>query len=317
MEKYTNEDGWSDFLANQNESNRPRGQPDYEKMKYVYHVTHIDSAASVIEKRGIRAGLVYDESRLNTERTLVTWLSPNQWKDGYRYGNVAFCYDFEREIAKGMNYYWVGVADYKPAAARILITDQDHDSYLSHYDPRKSTGPWRIQEDGSHQRDCRITLEFMLESSLDVDKASIEFVKHHPSFCTNDAPNCPDRGRKPSNAAAIWLAIIAGRENQLTQWALQIKDHDKIRANENIFGAWEIIAAEVQKVVFKGEIAIEQRPAVARAIFAAYGRQNLDDFASLCSLYPNPDLCKKDLVEILEHVTNLSSASLAQQLNWI
>jgi hypothetical protein len=78
---------------------------------------------SIVESGLIRKGLVFDESKLNKERILVTWFSPNYWGPGYRYGNVRFDVDFESMVS-GKHYYWVESIAYGIAACRILVTDQ-------------------------------------------------------------------------------------------------------------------------------------------------------------------------------------------------
>jgi hypothetical protein len=43
----------------------------------VRHVAHVSSARRVVEDGRIKAGLVYDESRLNKSRISVVWVSAN------------------------------------------------------------------------------------------------------------------------------------------------------------------------------------------------------------------------------------------------
>ena len=57
--------------------------------------------------RHSQGGVSIVESRLNTERILVTWLSPNDWTNagGFRYGNIAFELDWP-DLVDGMRFYW-------------------------------------------------------------------------------------------------------------------------------------------------------------------------------------------------------------------
>jgi hypothetical protein len=64
----------------------------------VSHVAHFSSALDILGDKTIRAGLVYDESKLNKDRILVGWLSPNHWGDGFRYGTVLFSWLFRHVI---------------------------------------------------------------------------------------------------------------------------------------------------------------------------------------------------------------------------
>src|SRR5215472_9733574 len=74
--------------------------------EYVCHVCHVEDAVRIFEDGEIRPSLVSDESKLRTTRTIVTWLSPNHWVNGFRYGNVAFQFEWKRLIA-GKQLYWV------------------------------------------------------------------------------------------------------------------------------------------------------------------------------------------------------------------
>lgn len=74
-------------------------------------------------------------------RTLVNWLSPNRWYDGFRHGNVVFEVSFEK-MSNVQNYYWVETRDYNAIAHHILLTDFEH-SELERYDPTVDNGPWR------------------------------------------------------------------------------------------------------------------------------------------------------------------------------
>src|SRR5688572_6170364 len=62
----------------------------------VWHVTHVQTGIEIVRGGQLTPQLIYDESRLNTERILVVWLSPNDWTNagGFRYGNVAFQLDW-------------------------------------------------------------------------------------------------------------------------------------------------------------------------------------------------------------------------------
>lgn len=84
--------------------------------KEVSHVSHVEAALKIVGEKKIRQGLVFDESMLNTERILVTWVSPNSWVNGFRYGNVRFTYDFV-DLIKGKKFYWVeAMTAYSPTA---------------------------------------------------------------------------------------------------------------------------------------------------------------------------------------------------------
>ena len=71
----------------------------------VRHVVHVPFARRIIEDGRIKAGLVYDESRLNTSRTSVTWVSANTWGPGSIYGTVEFRFSWA-DIVAGQKLYW-------------------------------------------------------------------------------------------------------------------------------------------------------------------------------------------------------------------
>ena len=48
---------------------------DEEELDVVRHVVHLPTARRIIEDGRIKAGLIYDESRLNTSRLSVVWVS--------------------------------------------------------------------------------------------------------------------------------------------------------------------------------------------------------------------------------------------------
>ena len=75
-------------------------------LRSISHVTHLDPAWRIFQAKELTAGLVFDESILRKKRILVTWLSPNDWADGYRYGNVRFTFDF-RALVESLRCYWV------------------------------------------------------------------------------------------------------------------------------------------------------------------------------------------------------------------
>jgi hypothetical protein len=118
---------WHQFRVGIPSDNPRWTESDCAPFDEVWHVTHIPNALTILDHGAIRPQLVYDESILNTRRTLVNWVSPNHWVRDYRYGNVAFNFDWY-QFVKGKQYYWVeSIGHYSPNACRILITDIDHD----------------------------------------------------------------------------------------------------------------------------------------------------------------------------------------------
>lgn len=191
----------------------------------VAHVTHIDSSLSIIKSGKITSGLVFDNSKLNTDRILVVWCSPNYWYSGSRYGNVSFEFNFKKLIS-GKNYYWVESIDYGVKACRILVTGNEH-SNLPLYDPRTKTGPWWYdQNNDKHYFNGKYCLEFMFEQDIYLSSLSkISFTQHHPKWCANhrtNPANCPDLGLVENTAKIIWLLQAMSHDVDIKQ--IKIED---------------------------------------------------------------------------------------------
>src|SRR5262249_5847503 len=96
----------------------------------VRHVTHLPAARRLIEDGRIKAGLVYDESRLNRSRISVAWLSANTWGNGSLYGTVEFQFSWADIIERNPHIYWVeAITSYNPIAFRFLLSDRQLSSH--------------------------------------------------------------------------------------------------------------------------------------------------------------------------------------------
>jgi hypothetical protein len=180
----------------------------------IWHVSHLRYAKRIFEDDSIRAGLVYDKSKLNKSRTRVVWLSPNDWNYGSRYGNVRFEFDW-KSLIEGCLFYWVESINYQPRAARILISADEHGD-LEPYDPAKDNGPW-ILEDGEHLWNGSFCLEVMLERDIPLsDCTKIDFTRHHDNQCCIEPWwECRDRGVESGESTlrfCAWLAANKGGE---------------------------------------------------------------------------------------------------------
>jgi len=86
----TAQDDWSRYSVGQVSKKKNWVNPDCVSLSVVTHVTHVQLGLDILRAGRIAPQLIYDDSRLNTQRILVTWLSPNDWSNagGFRYGNV-------------------------------------------------------------------------------------------------------------------------------------------------------------------------------------------------------------------------------------
>ncbi len=88
------------------------------ELNTVRHVAHAPTACRIIEDRKIKAGLVYDESRLKKSRISVTWVSANTWAWGSIYGTVEFRFNWKQLIERKKIYWVEAITTYRPDACR-------------------------------------------------------------------------------------------------------------------------------------------------------------------------------------------------------
>jgi hypothetical protein len=175
------------------------GNPTWE-LTTVRHITHVPAARRVIEDGKIKAGLVYDKSKLKTSRLSVSWVSANTWTSGSIYGTVEFRFDW-KTLIEGQSIYWVEVIDdYNPPAYRLLLSKQPITSPLvKSYDPATAKGPLKLADDKWYWNGWNLTSEFMIADDLPLDKVSgLDFVKHHEKICPPREHNCDEMKNQPS-----------------------------------------------------------------------------------------------------------------------
>jgi hypothetical protein len=120
------------------------GQENSADLTTVRHIAHVQDARRIIEDGRLKAGLVYDESRLNRSRISVAWVSANTWALGSIYGTVEFQFAWA-DLVAGRNVYWVEAMNYRPPAYRLLLSKRDISAGLiKPYNPAKDEGPLRL-----------------------------------------------------------------------------------------------------------------------------------------------------------------------------
>lgn len=262
---------WTEFQVGPPSNSEDWFQPDCKTFDHVYHVTHIDLAWQILVDGRITAGLVYDKSKLRTERILVTWLSPNDWTNngGFRYGNVRFAFEWE-QLARDMNYYLVeSITSYRPTACRILATKNDYRGLLDEYDPTIGDGPWWYDaENDTHYWNGKYCLEMMLDEHLNIDDCvGVDFVDHHRHYCNVDPRNCPSRGLRLGPASTLFIAGVVAKEIELNALQDDILDsaHGLLRSD-----------LAHKDIEYRGSIIHEDRAALpqVRAVLDSYSRLN-------------------------------------------
>jgi len=267
----------------------PKLRPRWEKYKItgdnqtdlntLQHVAHIRTAFRIFEDKRIKAGLINDESKLNKSRILVTWLSPNTWYRGYRYGNVSFEVDFKK-IIKRQKLYWVETIPYQTPACRILVTTKEHPD-LPPYDPRSDDGPLRYKGK-EYARNGNICLEFMLENDMELDAINrISFVKHHPESCCIDAGACMDKNRPTGEVSAVVLAHMLSNAPDIDTSLFTLKtETGKIKAEAFDEGIDFILLKAARAKTFLGAKTLksENKMAIIKASMAFIVNHDIPSF---------------------------------------
>lgn len=282
---------WAKFKVGDVSTQRNWTNPDCQPLETVSHVAHHDIARRIMCDGIIRSDLVCDESKLNSERILVSWLSPNDWDGagGFRYGNVRFQYDFE-SLVIGKNYYWVESLAYGIEACRILITEKNWSDLLDPYDPSHRDGPWWYDaESKTHYRNGYYTLEFMFEEDLRVrNSTSLDFVRHHANRCNISPGSCPDRGISGPIAALKFMAFLLADTCALPKKLFTDK-HNKSRFfnDDYLYHFGSLRRLIIDNATFTGHVTAgsDTAKALVRAIFHAYADDHEDELYNLAALF--------------------------------
>ncbi|MCI0744497.1 MAG: hypothetical protein L0Y58_03730 [Verrucomicrobia subdivision 3 bacterium] len=266
--------------------------PDCQPLNYIYHVAHIPVALEILRTGCLTPRLVYDKSKLNQRRITVTWLSPNFWNAGSRYGNIQFVFDWKR-LAGGddKRFYWVEAINYSPDACRILVTknDRSNESDLIEFDPTVGDGPWWWDTStDAHWWNGDYCLEIMAEGKLPISKCErVEFVDHHPHGCCIDPNKCQYKGLGKERAAALFLAATISQEIDLSPIKLIPAGTRALTAFDMPCRGWSAIWREIRDLQFSGPIT-SQMPAalpILRAALGAYSRTNQSECKMLSALF--------------------------------
>lgn len=259
----------------------------------VSHTSHISSAIDIIEAGEVRPSLVFDESILNDQRILVSWLSPNYWSTGFRYGNIKFDFSFN-ELIEGKKFYWVEAVAYKIQACRILITDINRKSQLEPYDPASKAGPWWFDTANNiHYFNNNYCLEFMFEAPVELDLLKkLDFVEHHSSYCSINrySPNrCRELGLNSSRGGALFLTRAAVAKVNLSGFSKHfIRDNGKPN-NILEFAFLEFVSQVSLNTKFSGTLTEDSESSIAvmRAIMSAFTFSSKKEAKFLSALFKN------------------------------
>lgn len=286
-----------------------------KRFDVVGHTTHVIQGPTIFADGQLSSNLVYDNSTLQTRRIKVVFVSPNDWNNGYRYGNIRFDFNWS-QLWQGKHAYWVETALYRIHAPRILVTSRDLalDPYWGPrvYDPTIYGGPWwEDPATGIHYFNNDHCLELMIEEDLLLSNATAcKVVSHHPSFCClhrNNPQACPDLGKDAKYAASRFLAGLAGSRVKSSLALLTYESGGTYHPNHTLLKCWACLVKDLQNlnVPMTGGLQSGQGPslAVARSMLNAFSKGWNDDTAALVSQFPSIDelvsSCRAVVEEIL------------------
>jgi hypothetical protein len=278
------------------------GGDNSAELTTVRHIAHVPHARRIVEDGRIKAGLVYDESRLNTSRISVAWVSANTWGLGSIYGTVEFQFAWA-DLIPGQKIYWVEVmTGYRPHAYRLLLSKRDIQSNLIiPYDPAKDEGPLRLK-DGKHYWNAAYTSEFMIEDDLSLDLCTgINFVMHHRDYCRPFGSECDDRKNqpRPQRTGGRLLSFVLGNGQHILDEQFKSKEawEPSTKLDTAYGGLEHSLSRQVQ---FTGPI-IEDGGCqdVVRGSLALYGGDQVKQARNLLALISSRDNFTKALKEIV------------------
>lgn len=280
------------------------GKENSKELTTVRHVAHVQSARRIVEDRCIKAGLIYDQSRLNTSRISVAWVSANTWGLGSIYGTVEFQFAWA-DLIVGQKIYWVeAMMDYSPPAYRLLLSKRDIPTGVTPYDPTKDEGPLQLK-DGKYYWNGAFTSEFMIEDDLSLDQCTgLKFVLHNEQYCRPFRNACQDRQSKPTvqRTGGKILSFVLGN-------GLHVLDkHFKPPGSEHMFSELDTGYSGLEvllpaQVTFAGNISSEGAcQDIVRGSLALYGADQVDQARKLLALISSKDNFKNALKGIVrEH----------------
>lgn len=304
---------WQKFRVGSPSKNPSWIEPDCQPLTSVAHVAHVPTALRIAEDGRLRADLVFDKSKLNTERIRVVWLSPNDWEGagGFRYGNTRFWFDWAK-LVRGKRSYWVESIAYGVEACRILLTKHDYSGTLEAYDPATRGGPWWKAPSGEHYWNGRYCLEIMVEGDLQLGSATmVDFVKHHSHRCNINPHGCEYRGKRSSIAGAEFIAAVVSRCRSVKLPGLLTCEGGPSSAVESAAGVllrrvrneWEEAGGSVRR-------SDPGAPALARAVLSAYASSGIrDDMRALIFHFVSVDDAEGSVADAIAEAIGLPDAS--------
>jgi hypothetical protein len=249
-----------------------------EELTTVRHVAHVPSARRIVEDERIKAGLVYDESRLNTSRISVAWVSANTWGLGSIYGTVEFQFTWA-DLVAGQKIYWVEAMDYRPNAYRLLLSKRNiKPGLIIPYDPARDEGPLQLK-DGKYYWNSAYTSEFMIEDDLSLDRCTgLDFVRHHKQYCRPYGDSCGERRSQPDGlqTGSRILSFVLANQRHVLDKHLSPPGSKEPLAMLNL--SYQGLEAVLARAKFAGPISADSEcQDIVRGSLALYGMDQVDE----------------------------------------
>jgi hypothetical protein len=257
----------------------------------VRHVAHVPFARRIVEDDRIKAGLVYDQSRLNRSRISVAWVSANTWVLGSIYGTVEFQFAWA-DLVAGQKIYWVEAMNYRPNAYRLLLSKRDIPAGLiKPYSPAKDKGPLQLK-DGKYYWNDAYTSEFMIEDDLSLNRCTgLDFVPHHQVYCRPFGNVCGDRQNQPTPELTGGRMLSFILSNGLHALDKHLQPPQATRPFSALDTAYQGLEVSLPaQVKFGGAISAEgECQDVVRGSLALYGADQVDEARKLLALISSKD----------------------------
>lgn len=286
-------------------------------LEEINHVVHPAAARRILEDGKIRAGIVYDESRMNKTRHQVVWLSANTWSNGSIYGTVQFTFPWEK-IIEGRRMYWVEAMSYTNPAYRLLVTNKDvsHLTFLTPYDPAVDKGPVR-HRGGTWYWNHKYTSEFMVDTDFDLaDCIGFKGILHKKDGCRIYGWSCAEREVLHFITGGRMLAFVLSGGMHCVDPALRIVPSGSSSRqfsydlDNAIRGIWFSLAQN-KHVSFGGPIRkTDSSRAVVMGALALHGADQLDEARKLVDLLHDEATFQAALEEIVNDHFGISGWTL-------
>lgn len=289
---------------------------DVSELAEINHVVHSAAARRILEEGRIRAGIVYDESRMNKTRHTVVWLSANTWANGSIYGTVQFTFPWGR-IIEGRRLYWVEAMAYGNPAYRLLVTDKDvsHMPFLTAYDPATDKGPIR-ERGGTWYWNHKYTSEFMVDCDLDLsDCINFKGIAHKRDGCRIYGWNCAEREILHFISGGRMLAFLISNGKHAVDPALRAAPPGSSKLlsydfDNGVSGIWFALV-ESKKARFGGGIRkLEESKAIVMGALALYGADQPDEARNLVALLKDEAIFQAALESIVDDHFGISGWKL-------